>query len=934
MIKAIPKIFCLIFLFITHHCKAQLIYETGDLSNEISSIISAMPGEDSNVYQAASLSDSNKWGTILHKLLSEDYTTAATLANELEYELIAFTDDSGETNELYYILRNNGIHYWGTYIYYPDYSRSIVLQAPHPKYDFNTGKEALYIFIQSKAMFFSMSGIHRCNSSIHSTCSGSTSACSEAIEDFRNSDMAHVNTSLFQQTTDTLFHKYADSYFLQLHGFYKKTSDPFIILSNGTQLTPNKDYISEFKTHLIHQDSLFGDSIKVAHLNTDWTRLVGFTNTQGRLINSSSDPCNNSANNTSGRFIHMEQEKTRLRQNESGWQKVSQAVKNTFPSTGAALVQTNELQNVNLSTALFQSEILSEGTAPIEERGFVYSTSDSQLFKNYSGTNFIISTDNSLVFSADINTLNPGTSYFFRAYATNSNGTAYGDIKSFTAPQLVYSSGNWTNSSGISTAPNTESGQVALRILDGNPVLIEDAIINHLDVDDGASLYINPNVSLQVNGNTNIHSSNGLVLGADANHTAALIDNGINYTNAGSICINQHFSGTEEINTEGYYHYVGSPIDQHQIFDDMADLYGYNENNLTWIHHSGFSSFDNGKGYAIRYTENTNKSYVGSVNTDSIFCTVNTTTYNGSPFDNYNLLSNPYAAPIDAESFVNENSVCLENNIYFWNGSDYSTYNTASNAGTAGGVGSIPNGTIALGQAFFVKCHTSGTVVFTKSMRTTNTESNFYRKKAKTQFRLIAKNQKKSTDLQLLIHPESSFKEDIFDSKLLLTENTFSMGTQINNNQYAIQSIPECSSAYIPIYLYNSEDSVVHFYLEHNEETTNQYDLFLNDIQEKKMIPLPENNYQLYLEKGTYKNRFQLYLQKKNASNFISIDNKGNVNRQVNTRAETHLFDINGQLIEKSNSGNFHLWTQLPRGVYVLIHTEEGGKVSYQKVMK
>ncbi len=102
-------------------------------------------------------------------------------------------------------------------------------------------------------------------------------------------------------------------------------------MSNGTRETPAIDYADLIKEALIEQDNTL--TFKLAHKDQNWTRLIGFTNTQGRMINGSPDYCNTSATSTSGRFIHIEQEKSKLRNNEIGWAKMSNALSNVFSST-------------------------------------------------------------------------------------------------------------------------------------------------------------------------------------------------------------------------------------------------------------------------------------------------------------------------------------------------------------------------------------------------------------------------------------------------------------------------------------------------------------------------------------------------------------------------------------------------------------------------
>jgi hypothetical protein len=136
---------------------------------------------------------------------------------------------------------------------------------------------------------------------------------------------------MFQKTTENLFTNISNSVFIQLHGFGKQSTDPYVIMSNGTRESPTTDYSVLIKDALLTEDSTL--TFELAHLNTSWIRLIGFTNTQGRLINNSSDFCNTSALTTTGRFVHIEQEKSKLRDTEVGWEKMSNALKNVFAST-------------------------------------------------------------------------------------------------------------------------------------------------------------------------------------------------------------------------------------------------------------------------------------------------------------------------------------------------------------------------------------------------------------------------------------------------------------------------------------------------------------------------------------------------------------------------------------------------------------------------
>lgn len=324
----VNTLFLVILLIVSKQSNCQVIQDTGDVFAEISAIIASMPGHSGNNYSSPNANQLNIWENTLNSLLLGNYSEASNTANTIGYNLVEFLDTTTIPNTTYYILKTNSANYWGTYVYNPNYCRPLVIQSPHPKKDFNTGKEGIHIFKEVEALFFCLSGTSRCNNSSYSSCDGSTSVCSGSSENYRISDLSHNTSTIFQRTTDVLLSKYNNSHFIQLHGFSKLTTDPYVILSNGTQVTPSPDYLSIFKTKLFDEDHLL--TFKIAHVDLSWTRLRGFTNTQGRLINSSLDFCNSNATTTNGRFFHVEQEKTKLRDDSIGWNKVANALKNTF----------------------------------------------------------------------------------------------------------------------------------------------------------------------------------------------------------------------------------------------------------------------------------------------------------------------------------------------------------------------------------------------------------------------------------------------------------------------------------------------------------------------------------------------------------------------------------------------------------------------------
>lgn len=97
----------------------------------------------------------------------------------------------------------------------------------------------------------------------------------------------------------------------------------------------------------------------------------------------------------------------------------------TVPLT-APVVQTVDVTTVRTISARAYGLVVSDGGAPVTGRGFTCSTSPG------STTPYASSGSGTGSFNAVIGSLTAGTTYYLRAYATNSQGTTYGDEISFT----------------------------------------------------------------------------------------------------------------------------------------------------------------------------------------------------------------------------------------------------------------------------------------------------------------------------------------------------------------------------------------------------------------------------------------------------------------------------------------------------------------------
>ena len=119
-------------------------------------------------------------------------------------------------------------------------------------------------------------------------------------------------------------------------------------------------------------------------------------------------------------------------------------------------VTTGDISNVTYNAATVGMNITSVGTNNTIQAGVCWSstnqtptTADSKTSNGASSTQF---------FSNSVTSLSPGTTYYVRAYATNSVGTSYGDVKNFKTADVplpvVTKPVNPSGTVGITTLPD------------------------------------------------------------------------------------------------------------------------------------------------------------------------------------------------------------------------------------------------------------------------------------------------------------------------------------------------------------------------------------------------------------------------------------------------------------------------------------------------
>ena len=241
----------------------------------------------------------------LHHILDgnlQDAADAAVLAN---YEVVSYTDTI--SNDGFVLLRekNSNQHWGGLYVIDQTPERTLVVQNPHPLYD-GVRVPAADLFFKTQAVAYLQAGTHRNNSPTESLCDGDLGG-----DAYRISDMAHAPDGFFQAAHEVVEGHFSRTVSVSFHGMADGSDPADLVLSNGT----SHEFVGNSLSRDIaaRMNEILADAmdsrVVVSHQEPgESPGLSGSTNTQGRLTNGSTSPCNVAAYGAlfPERFLHME----------------------------------------------------------------------------------------------------------------------------------------------------------------------------------------------------------------------------------------------------------------------------------------------------------------------------------------------------------------------------------------------------------------------------------------------------------------------------------------------------------------------------------------------------------------------------------------------------------------------------------------------------
>jgi len=273
-------------------CSAALDTRLQDLLND-------MPEAASDAWVALEIDGRAALEDAITAAVSEEVTAAIAAADRADYDLCT------DANRLVFSPRDASGRAWAVLDLQ---GAPLQLEVPHPLYDTDTLSEALHLLDRLRARVLLTSGTHRCAALEPTPCAGVSSVCTGTPEAYPASDPAHATDTSFHALHVAASEAFPEDLVVSVHGM----SGDGASLSDGTDATVDADSpVARLATAMT--GAFPNEPITTCNPGTEAEvdlRLCGTTNVQGRHLNGSADPCVETADSGSGRFIHLEQSRS------------------------------------------------------------------------------------------------------------------------------------------------------------------------------------------------------------------------------------------------------------------------------------------------------------------------------------------------------------------------------------------------------------------------------------------------------------------------------------------------------------------------------------------------------------------------------------------------------------------------------------------------
>lgn len=440
------------------------------------------------------------------------------------------------------------------------------------------------------------------------------------------------------------------------------------------------------------------------------------------------------------------------------------------------------------------------------------------------------------------------------------------------------------------------------------------------------------------------------------NDTASLYQNDNEMINTGVVYVKRKSSPILKFD----YTYWSSPVESQKLIDvspnSRLDRFStYNYLSKSWQREDPVNTIMSlGKGYSIiapedfsnTIPENFETIFKGTPNNGKIKLELG---LEGT----FNLIGNPYPSALDADLFLSKNASNIKGTLYFWThntpitnnkytSNDYAVYNLLGGVGTRAALGSgvnetIPDGTIASGQGFFIKSKNSGIVEFDDSMRIVTGNSIFFKpakennqknKNAIEKHRLwLNFENKEGAFKQILlgyIQGATNFYDESFDAETFNGNAYADFYSIAEDKKLVIQgrALPFTDTDIVPLGYRTTIEGDFTISIDEVDGSMTSQAIYLEDKTTGVIHDLRASNYTFTTAIGTFTDRFVLRYTNKslgnedfnNHENGISVSVKNKVitiSSSSENIKEVMVYDISGKLLYNKNKiGNTGLQIQ------------------------
>lgn len=404
--------------------------------------------------------------------------------------------------------------------------------------------------------------------------------------------------------------------------------------------------------------------------------------------------------------------------------------------------------------------------------------------------------------------------------------------------------------------------------------------------------------------------------------------------------------------TDGKYSFVGSPVAQSSsttASDLGSNVHTYDEalspivdDESRWVDANGTDQLEVGRGYTQAFQKEI--VFFGTPNTGTI-------TYSGTyANDGWHLVSNPYAAAIFIDDFLDAN-LNTTDAVYIWDDNNSQTgrgsnddYIVANKTGATDindpDNDSRWNDHIGSAQGFMVKLDgAAGNITFTESMRRSdkNADNSFFRKN-ESKKPLVRLNLRSAEGLhkQAIVGWNNDVSDNEisegYDAAMFSTKADYAIFTEKSDIKLTIQTVT-ASKIEIPLGVNVAEGGT--YQIEISIENGYSGSLYLHDAVTEEQFDLTQGVFSFTTNSGQITERFTL-------STISSVLGLGDSERNIYTFGKTlfinsdkadlrnyQLYNLSGKLMLKTKvSGSAQLdLSMLPNGIYLVSDGIDSKKV-------